>query len=168
MNGIIHLVGSCLLVGAGAGLGWIQKQKLSHKRILLEDILELILFFQAGICSTKTSLPELWKQLQLQTNRFRILECSQQGIFSKEIMKQTICTQPFSQKLLDIQDKLLLEKWIDFLGSGTVEQEEQKIQYLQTMLNRSKQQAWEQEKQNGKMYLSLGVCAGLAVAVLTL
>ena len=168
MNGIIHLLGSCLLIGAGAGLGWIQKQKLSYRRIFLEDILELILFFQAGICSTKTSLPELWNQLQLQKTRFRILDCSQQKYFSKESMKQAICVQPFSQKILEMQDKLLLEKWIDSLGSGTVEQEEQKIQYLQTMLNRSKQQAWEQEKQNGKMYLSLGVCAGLAVAVLTL
>ncbi len=165
---LIHLLGACCLVAAGTATGWYQAQKLRNRRILLEDILELLVLFESGICTTQTALAVLWQDVFCQKSRFQLLEIENSPVFSKDILKESLCIRPSAQKLLQPEDKILLEKWIDSLGSGTVQQEQARIQYLQNMLQQVKQTAWEKERQSGKVYLSLGVCGGLAIAVLTL
>lgn len=165
---LIHLLGACCLVAAGTATGWYQAQKLRNRRILLEDILELLVLFESGICTTQIALAVLWQDVFCQKSRFQLLEIENSPVFSKDILKESLCIRPSAQKLLQPEDKILLEKWIDSLGSGTVQQEQARIQYLQNMLQQVKQTAWEKERQSGKVYLSLGVCGGLAIAVLTL
>ena len=53
------------------------------------------------------------------------------------------------------------------IGSGSVEQESQRLDFLEQLLKQSKEEAYLNEQKNAKVYLLLGICAGLAVVIVT-
>ncbi len=168
MSGFIHLIGALLLVLAGGAAGVAQAVKYRRKRRLLEDYLRLLVVFEGGICSKRLSLPLLWEQLLLQKESFFLLPLVQQQGDIKQTMRRCLCESETVRRYLQQADRRSVRQWIEELGSGTVEQEQNRLQFLRQLLVQSKEQALANERQNTKVSLSLGVCAGLAVAVLTL
>ena len=168
VNWFVHFMGTLLLILAGGAAGMMQAAGYRNRRRLLEDYLRLLLIFEGGICSKRLSLPLLWGQLLLQKESFSLLPIKEHQGDIKQTMRSCLCESEQVRRYLSRTDRRLLGQWIDELGSGTVEQEQNRLQFLRQLLMQSKEQALATERQNTKVSLSLGVCAGLAVAVLTL
>lgn len=168
VNLFVHFMGTLLLVLAGGAAGMMHAAGYRNKRRLLEDYLRLLLIFEGGICSKRLSLPLLWGQLLLQKESFSLLPIAEHQGDIKQTMRSCLCESEQVRRYLSRTDRRLVGQWIDELGSGTVEQEQNRLQFLRQLLMQSKEQALATERQNTKVSLSLGVCAGLAVAVLTL
>ncbi len=167
MSAILRLWGGILVVAAGTAIGLYKVQLLRHRTLILQDILEVLFLIRGGICSHRASLQLLCNQLLLQKDQFQVLEIKAVSGTPKEVLSQWLCRQSSCQKLLQKQALILLEQWIEQLGSGTVEQECRRLDFLEQMLRQSKQQAESAEQKNAKVYLMLGVFSGLAVVIIT-
>lgn len=167
MSIILSVCGGVLVIAAGTAMGLYKVQMLHRQRKILQDILELLFLVRGGICSQKASLELLCKQILLQKERFQVLEIEPVKGSPKQILLQWLCKQPNCQKLLPKQDISLLAQWVQELGSGSVEQESQRLDFLEQLLKQSKEEAYLNEQKNAKVYLLLGICVGLAVVIVT-
>ncbi len=167
MSIVLNVLGGVLVIAAGTGMGLYKVQMLHRQRKILQDILELLFLVRGGICSQKASLELLCNQILMQKDRFQVLEIEPIKGSPKERILQWLCRQPNSQKLLNKADILLLEQWVQELGSGSAAQEIQRLDFVEQLLKQSKEQARINEQKNSKVYFLLGICAGLAVVIIT-
>lgn len=168
MSGWLHILGTIFVIAAGTAAGISRAGRLRQRRQLLQDLLQLADMAGAAIRYRQQPLENLWRELHSRQSAFlqlRIPEYVPSADPRGELREALWLRNPgFS--LLGIAERQALDEWLRHLGSGGAQEECGCIEALCHPLKSALSAAREEEKRGGRLYTVMGMCAGLATAIL--
>lgn len=165
MTGIFRLLGAVLLVCAGTAAGMARAGRDRRRRLLEEDLLRLLDVMEAGILYRRQPLAQLWQRVVDSPGLFRVLRLEPAAqLPPRQAMEKCLCGGVCAA-LLPAEDRAAVRQWVLELGSGPAGQEQARLQALRLALQQSRQRLYEEELRSGRVYLSLGICLGVASAI---
>lgn len=168
MNGWLHLLGIIFVIAAGTTAGISRAGKLSQRRQLLQDLLRLADMAGAAIRYRQQPLENLWREMHRCQGAFLQLHIPDHvsGTNPRSDLREELWRQNPCLSLLGVAERQALNEWLCHLGSGGVQEECGRIEALCHPLREALSAAIEDEKKSGRLYTVMGMCAGLATAIL--
>ncbi len=156
MQIILKGFGFILIVFSGFIVGYLLSIKISNNTKALKDILVIIDFIENNICYKKETTEKILKDLKTNCN----LELLSINTDNK-----------FKDCLVDNKDYfyqnqfLVLTEFLDKTGFDIQSIEIKKLNYYKTFFNNELQQAQQKEIKDCKLYRTLGLYAGISIAI---
>ena len=168
MIGWLHIFGAILVIMAGAAAGISRAKSLQQRCRLLQDLLRMADMADAAIRYRQQPLEELWKELHSCQSAFLQLHIPEYipGTDPRSELQAELWRHNPSFSMLGIVEKQALNEWLRHLGSGGTQEECGRINAFCHPLRAALSAACEEEKKSGRLYIVMGVCAGLATAIL--
>lgn len=168
MSGWLHILGTILVIAAGTAAGISRAGRLRQRRQLLQDLLQLADMAGAAIRYRQQPLENLWRELHSRQSAFLQLRIPEYvpSADPRGGLREALWLHNPGFSLLGIAERQALDEWLCHLGSGGAQEECGRIEALCHPLQNALSAAREEEKRGGRLYTVMGMCAGLATAIL--
>ena len=169
---MLRAIGMALVVAGASGTGFLMAWSVRRAAAVLEQLLSAMELMRNEIACRRTPLPELMRQLQAAVrgpaSEFfgRLagdLERRQVGTVAASVRRQVAATPAFPSPVRQV----LLQLGAG-LGQYDAEGQLRSVELAEARLRSQLEQLRAQQQARVRSYCTLGVCAGLALAILAI
>lgn len=169
---ILKIIGSAILIGATSFIGFSLASECSKRPRALRELQSMLQMLENEISYLSNLLSEAFERIYKGTN-------FETAILFKESAKYLCingCTadaaweraveENYGKLSLNAEDKTILLTFGKMLGNSDLEGQLNNIRLVSSQLKLQEIKAEEMKKKNEKMFRSLGVLSGLAIAII--
>lgn len=170
---IIKAAGICLILFSSTGIGFLSSRRLKERIEELESIRRLLLMLRGEIKYSRSTLPEAFQAIGRRLSKpygDMLLKAASameqlQGQTLSQIWEERV-TEALTESALYKEDKEKLIHLGNQLGYLDAEMQIATLELYLEQLQEEIKNASENFKRNGKLYRTMGVMAGIFLAVL--
>ena len=169
---VIKIIAAALLIGSGYFFGKSMHKKFAEKKVVLELLIESILFLKSKICQEAYTLPEA---LSATVQKFceypdSLYERTAYYMVSEGLNAETAwgqaCDTFFEKSFIGEEDMSVIKNAGKLLGCGDRHMQQENLDGLTENLKKALKEADIKEKRDGALYIKIGLAAGCIFAII--
>lgn len=168
---IVKLIGAVVLIGATSFIGFSLAADCSKRPRALRELQSLMQMLENEIAYLSNLLSEAFDRIYEGNNsdtailfREAANKLSTSGVTAAEAWEKAT-EENYAKLSLNKEDKAILQAFGRMLGNSDLEGQLNNIRLVTSQLKLQELKAEEMKRKNEKMYRSLGVLSGLAIAI---
>ncbi len=169
---IIKIIGAAVLIGATSLIGFSLAADCSKRPRTLRELQALLQMLENEISYLSNLLSEAFNRIYEGSNSEAAIlfkaaaeNLGTSGVTADEAWEKAV-EDNCSKLSLNKEDKTILETFGKMLGNSDLEGQLNNIRLITSQLKLQELKAEEMRRKNERMYRSLGVLSGLAIAIL--
>ena len=169
---IIKFIGAVILICATSFIGFSMAAECSKRPRALRELQSMLQMLENEISYLSNLLSEAFNRIYDSSNfdtailfREAAKYLGTDG-YTADLAWEKAIEENFGKLSLNFEDKTILLSFGKMLGNSDLEGQLNNIRLISSQLKLQEQKAEEMKRKNEKMYRSLGVLSGLAIAII--
>lgn len=169
---IIKFIGAAILIGATSLIGFLMAAECSKRPRALRELQSMLQMLENEISYLSNLLSEAFNRIYDGANfntaiifREAAKYLGTDG-YTADLAWEKAIVENYGKLSLNSEDKTILLAFGKMLGNSDLEGQLNNIRLISSQLKLQEIKAEEMKKKNEKMYRSLGVLSGLAIAII--